>query len=72
MLSIFDDRDSTGNYSIPEGDEGVTTLALLDKGGDVLRKYNLLNIFRNRSIITPITASRIIPLLIFDCPLFCR
>lgn len=41
MISIFDDRDSTGNYSIPQGDEGVTTLALLDKSGDILRKYNL-------------------------------
>jgi hypothetical protein len=41
MLSIFDDRDSTGNYSIPEGDEGVTSLGLLDKQGTIIRKYNL-------------------------------
>lgn len=41
MLSIFDDRDSTGNYSIPEGDTGVTTLGLLDKKGNIIRKYNL-------------------------------
>jgi hypothetical protein len=41
MLSIFDDQDSTGNYSIPEGDEGVTTLILLDKKGSSIRKYDL-------------------------------
>jgi len=41
MLRIFDDRDSTGDYSIPEGAEGVTTLGLLDKSGKIIRKYNL-------------------------------
>lgn len=41
MTSVFDDRNSTGNYSIPAGDEGVTTLLLLDKKGKSLRTYDL-------------------------------
>jgi hypothetical protein len=41
MTRIFDDRDSSGDYSIPGGDEGVTTLLLLDKKGGTLRTYDL-------------------------------
>lgn len=41
MKSIFDDANSTGDYTIPSGDEGVTTLDLIDKNGNRLRRYNL-------------------------------
>jgi len=41
MRRIFDDADSTGDYSIPDGDDGVTSLILLDKKGATLRQYDL-------------------------------
>jgi hypothetical protein len=41
MKSIFDDETSTGEYSIPAGDEGVTTLDLIGKNGNRLRRYHL-------------------------------
>jgi hypothetical protein len=41
MRRIFDDADSTGDYSIPDGDDGITSLILLDKKGTTIRQYDL-------------------------------
>lgn len=45
MRSIFDDADSTGDYSIPDGDDGTTTLILLDKKGSAIRTYDLFGCY---------------------------
>jgi len=45
MKRIFDDEDSTGDYSIPDGDDGTTTLLLLDKKGNTLRTYDLFGCY---------------------------
>jgi hypothetical protein len=45
MRTIFDEQDSTGDYSIPSGDEGTTSLILLDKAGNSLRHYDLFGCY---------------------------